>query len=156
MPAITLAKALKLKNRLAGRLNKTQEDIRLYNSVLEEQKGQVDVPALAKLRDELSEALIALKTGIILANKEIQNDLIRQGELKAKLTFIATIPVREGKLRHDFQNTDILYVAAIKKADIDKETKTLEAQIDAIQDKVDTYNHTQKLEVPARTLDLAS
>jgi len=34
MASISLAKALKLKNRLAGRLNKVQNDIVTYNSVL--------------------------------------------------------------------------------------------------------------------------
>jgi hypothetical protein len=32
----------------------------------------------------------------------------------------------------------------------------LEKEIDAIQDRVDTFNHQTKLEVPQRTLDLAS
>lgn len=156
MAQITLAKALKLKNRLAGRLSKVQEDISTYNSVLKEQVGKVDIPACVKLRDQIQESLIGLKTKIILANGEIQETLIRMGETKSKLTFLEMIPVRDGQERHGYQNTEITWVAAISKADIDSERKKLESEIDSMQDKVDTFNHTQKLEIPQSYLDLAS
>ena len=69
MAEITLGKALKIKNRLTGRLAKVQADIQAYNSVPEGQSGQVNVPALAKTRDELVEALIGLKTTISEARR---------------------------------------------------------------------------------------
>lgn len=156
MAQITLAKALKLKNRLAGRLAKVQQDISTYNSVLKEQIGKVDIPACVKLRDQIQESLIGLKTKIIIANGEIQETLIRMGETKSKLTFLQMIPVPDGQERHGYQNTEITWVAAISKADIDAEQKKLESEIDAMQDNVDTFNHTQKLEIPQSYLDLAS
>ena len=42
MAEITLGKALKIKNRLAGRLAKVQADIQAFNSVPEGQAGQVN------------------------------------------------------------------------------------------------------------------
>jgi len=156
MTQITLAKALKLKNRLAGRLTNVQGDITVFNSVLKEQVGKVDIPACVKLRDQIQESLIGLKTKIILANGEIQETLIRMGETKSKLTFLGSIPVRDGQERHGYQNTEITWVASISKADIDAERNKLEADIDAMQDKVDTYNHTHLLEIPQLYLDLAS
>lgn len=156
MPQITLAKALKLKNRLAGRLNQTQEDIRTYNSVLKEQENKVNVNALAKRRDEIQESLVGLKTRIATANVKIQESLIRMGEYKNKLSFLDTIHVRDGEERHGYQNTSIVWVAAIKKADIDAEKLKLEAAIDRMQDEVDTYNHTTTVDVPQGYLDLAS
>lgn len=156
MPSISLAKALKLKNRLVGRLNKVQNDIVTYNSVLEEQGGKVDVLALFKLRDEIAEHLIVLKTKIIAGNSDIQSDLIRHGELKAKLAWLATLDTRDGRERHGYQNTEVTWVATLKKNDLDAETRKLEAEIDAIQDKLDTFNHTQTFLVSERTLQLAS
>jgi uncharacterized protein with HEPN domain len=156
MPQISLAKALKLKNRLAGRLNKVQSDIQTYNSVLAEQANQVDVPALCKLRDQIAESLVVLKTKIVFGNSEIQADLIRQGELKSKLAWLATLETRDGKERHGYQNTEVTWVASVKKKDVDQETKKLEAEIDAIQDKLDSYNHTKKIEVSDEALNLAS
>ena len=154
---ITLAKALKLKNRLAGRLAKVQSDIQLYNSVLKEQvEGRVDIAALCLAQREIQECLIGLKTKIIFSNAEIQETLIRLGETKALLTFLATIPVRDGQERHGYQNTEVTWVAVVKKSDIDRDQKKLEAEIDAMQDKIDGFNHTVRMEIPQRYLDLAS
>jgi hypothetical protein len=156
MPSISLAKALKLKNRLAGRLNKAQTDIQLYNSVLEDKKGQVDVSALCKLREEIVSALIDVKTKIMRSNNEIQGDLILQGELKSELSWLASINVRDGKERHDYQNTDVTWVATLTKKDIDKQTHQLESKIDAIQDKLDEFNHSTKITISDRCLELAN
>jgi hypothetical protein len=52
MAEITLPRALKIKNRLTGRLAKFQADIQAYNSVPEGQAGQVNVPALMQTREE--------------------------------------------------------------------------------------------------------
>ena len=87
---------------------------------------------------------------------KIQENLIRLGELKAKASWIKEIPIRDGKERHGYQNTEVVWVAALKKKDIDEENKRLEAAIDKLQDEIDDYNHTVKIEVEQRTLDLAS
>jgi hypothetical protein len=55
MAEITLAKGLKIKNRLAGRLAKVQTDIQTYNSVPEGLTGQVDVPGLVRTRLNVNE-----------------------------------------------------------------------------------------------------
>jgi hypothetical protein len=153
---ISLAKALKLKNRLAGRLSRVQEDIRQNNSVLLEQRDQTDVLKMCKERDALSEYLIELKTKIAFANNEIQQRLICIGELKSKLAWLSTLPTRDGVERHSYQNTELTWVATLKKVDIDNETKTLEALIDQIQDEIDVFNYTKKIEVPQGLLDAAS
>ena len=51
MAEITLAKALKVKNRLTGRLAKVQADIQAYNSVPQGQSDQVNVPTLMQARE---------------------------------------------------------------------------------------------------------
>ena len=156
MASISLAKALKLKNRLAGRLSKVQTDIAIYNSVLAEQSGKVDVIGLISLREEICESLIALKTAINHANHEIQEDLIRQGELKSKLSWLSSLNTRDGNERHGYQNTEVTYVAVITKKEVDDLANKLEAEIDAIQDRLDNYNHTKKLDISDRSLDLVS
>ena len=75
MAAITLGKALKFKNRLAGRLAKVQADIQAYNNIPEGQAGQVKVPALMKTPEELVGAPVSLKTTINDANREAQRDI---------------------------------------------------------------------------------
>ena len=93
---ITLAKALKVKNRLAGRLAKAQADIQAFNSVPEGQADQVNVPALMQTRAELVGALVALKTAINYANREAQRDIYDLAEKKATAQFLAGLNTRHG------------------------------------------------------------
>jgi hypothetical protein len=94
MAEITLAKALKIKNRLTGRLAKVQADIQTYNSVPEGQVDQVNVPALMQSREELVGALVGLKTAINEANREVQRDIYELAEQKATAQFLAGLNTR--------------------------------------------------------------
>jgi hypothetical protein len=157
MAEITLGKALKIKNRLTGRLAKVQADVQAYNSVPEGQAGQVDVPALLKTREELVGALVSLKTAINDANREIQRDVYDLAEKKGTVQFLAGVNTRHGPLPAVYPSTtEINYVAALKKAEVDALVARLEKEIDQLQDKLDQFNHVHKIEVDGRTLELAS
>jgi hypothetical protein len=154
---ITLAKALKVKNRLTGRLAKVQADIQTYNSVPEGQANQVNVPALLKTREELVEALVHLKTAINDANREVQRDIYLLAEKKAMAQFLGGLNTRHGPQPAVYPNTtEVQYVAALKKADVDARMARLEKEIDQLQDTLDHFNHVRKVEVDGRVLELAS
>jgi hypothetical protein len=154
---ITLAKALKVKNRLAGRLAKVQADIQAYNSVPEGQADQVNVPALLKTREELVDALVGLKTAINEANREVQRDIYGLAEKKATAQFLGGLGTRHGPQPAVYPNTtEVHYLAALKKADVDGLVLRLEKEIDQLQDKLDQFNHARKVEVDGRLLELAS
>ena len=157
MAHITLAKALKVKNRLTGRLVKVQADIQAFNSVPVGQADQVNVPALMQAREELVEALVGLKTAINEANREAQRDIYLLAEKKAAAQFLAGLSTRHGPQPAVYPNTtEVHYVAALKKADVDALMSRLETEIDQLQDKLDHLNHVRKVEVDGRTLELAS
>ena len=157
MAEITLAKTLKVKNRLAGRLAKVQVDIQAYNSIPEGQADQVNVPVLLKTREELVGALVSLKTAINDANREAQRDIYDLAEQKATAQFLAGVNTRHGPQPAVYPNTtEVSYVAALKKADVDALVARLEKDIDQLQDKLDQFNHGHKIEVDGRTLELAS
>ena len=157
MAEITLGKALKVKNRLAGRLAKVQADIQAFNSVPTGQADQVNVPALLKTREELVGALVSLKTAINEANREAQRDIYDLAEKKATAQFLAGVNTRHGPQPAVYPNTtEVSYVAALKKADVDALTAGLEKEIDQLQDRLDQFNHVHKIEVDGRTLELAS
>jgi len=157
MAEITLAKALKIKNRLTGRLAKVQADIQAFNSVPEGQAGQVNVPALMKTREELVGALVSLKTAINVANQDIQRDIYDLAEKKATAQFLAGVNTRHGPQPAVYPNTtEVSYVAALKKADVDALVAGLEKDIDQLQDRLDQFNHVHKIEVDGRILELAS
>ncbi len=154
---ITLAKALKVKNRLAGRLAKVQADIQAYNSVPEGQADQVNVQALVRARDELVEALVNLKTAISDANREAQRDIYLLAEKKAEAQFLAGLSTRHGLQPAVYPGAaDVRYVAALKKADVDARMGRLEQEIDQLQDRLDHFNQVCRVEVEGRVLELAS
>ena len=157
MAEITLAKALKIKNRLTGRLAKVQSDIQAYNSVPAGQADQVNVTALMQTREELVGALVALKTALNDANREAQRDIYDLAEKKATAQFLAGVNTRHGPQPPVYPSTvEVVYVAALKKADVDALVVRLETEIDQLQDKLDQFNHVHKIEVDGRILDLAS
>lgn len=157
MAEITLAKALKIKNRLTGRLGKVQADIQAYNSVPEGQADQVNVPALMKTREELVGALVSLKTAINDANREVQRDIYDLAEKKATAQFLAGVNTRHGPHPTIYPATiEVKYVAALKKTDVDALVVRLEKEIDQLQDKLDHFNHEHQIEVDGRILELAS
>jgi hypothetical protein len=157
MATITLAKALKLKNRLTGRVAKVQADIQAYNSVPEGQAGQVNVLALMQTRDELVAAVVSLKTAINDANREAQRDIYDLAEKKGTVQFLAGVNTRHGPLPAVYPSTtEITYVAALKKADVDGLVAKLEKDIDQVQDRLDQFNHDRQIEVDGRLLELAA
>lgn len=157
MANITLAKALKVKNRLAGRLAKVQADILTYNSVPEGQANQVNVPALMQVREELVEALVRLKTAVNDANREMQRDIYLLAEKKATAQFLAGLSTRHGPEPAVYPNTtEVHYIAALKKADVDALVARLEKEIDQLQDTLDQANHVRTIGVEDRILELTS
>ena len=49
-----------------------------------------------------------------------------------------------------------VYVAALKKADVDALVLRLEKEIDQLQDRLDNFNYDRHIEVEGRILELAS
>jgi DNA repair exonuclease SbcCD ATPase subunit len=157
LQAITLAKALKVKNRLAGRLAKVQTDIETYNSVLEGQADQVNVLVLVKTREELVDGLVTIKTAISEANREIQRAIYDLAEKKASVQFLNGINTRHCAQPAVYPGQpDHKYVATLKKADVDAQVQRLEKEIDALQDQIDSFNHAHTVAVDGRILELAS
>lgn len=153
---ITLAKALKIKNRLAGRISSLEADIRTYNSVIEGKEDQVNVENLFKTYLHHKEMLIALKSAIYEANIGIQRSIFEQAEKKGLIGFLQSVSTLHGCSEHvhSFANSTFNYVATLRKNDIDLTVKKLEKEVDELQDKIDNYNHTQKIKIDTKFIEL--
>lgn len=155
--SLSLSKAMKVKNRLAGRLSKYQSSIQAYNSVLEGRKGEVDVAALDKLRAEVVEALISLKTAITDGSRGLQETIYRLAEKKSEIEFLNSVNTRHGSELVYGHTTPQVYVATIQMKEVGERVKKLESEIDELQDRIDAYNaHPERITVDARVLELAS
>ena len=154
--AISLSKALKVKNRLAGRVAEVTSTIQTYNSAVKGRSTEVDVAQLDKDRRQLVDALVSLKAAIHENNRGIYHFLAELEEKKSEIEFLRVLNTRHGT-EPGYQGQAIEYVAVIKKTDVDKRVKQLEREIDALQDKVDAYNaSSDRLSVDVCILELAS
>lgn len=152
---VSLAKALKLKNRLAGRLNKVVTTINSYNSVTEGNQ-QVDIRKLDFERAELVAALVELKTAICDANRGIYKSITLLQEKKGEIEFLNSLPIRQGK-EVTYNGVVVTYVATITKSEVDERVKKLEKEIDLLQDEIDYYNaQPDCIKLGERLVELAS
>lgn len=148
---ITLVKALKLKNRVVGRIATLDADIKTYNSV-SEGKEQLDVPRLFEAREQLVSHLIGLKVALNAANQPVQPLIYELAERKAKVQVLAGLSTQHGKVVEGFSGTLVNYVAQLRKETVDREIRSLEREIDRLQDQLDEFNHQTTITVDARLL----
>jgi len=154
---LSLSKALKVKNRLAGRLAKINATVQTYNCTVDGRRGEVDVAVLDKQRADLSAALVDLKTSIYEANKGIYRSIILIGEKKGDIDFLSGLNTKHGTEPHGYQGTNVTYVSVIQKQEVDKRVKQLEKEIDDLQDSIDKYNaEPERIRIDAAVLELAS
>ncbi len=156
---LTLAKALSVKNRLAGRLAQTRGNIETYNSVLAGQRegdGASVVNARAEFERylKLQDALIAVKAAIQQANISIYADVLRLGEIKSLIQMLSGLNTRHGS-EPAYNGAEYRYVAELQKPEVLETIRKLEAEIDTIQDKINQYNAATRIELPSEVLDLA-
>ena len=160
---MTLAKALKHKKRVLGKINRVTKSIHECNSVLAENTPRHDVLELVKTRQLLVDHLIAVKVAINRANDpmpvgvavngandSIVEDIYRLAELRGDISFWEGINTTDGRVaRASFshQADADTYKATIKENDVEEKVAELEKRIDEIQDKLDEHNATTKINI---------
>lgn len=151
---ITLAKALKLKNRLAGRVGKLTQDVQNYNSVQEGAEA-VDVRARLAERAAAVAQLTALKDAISAANRPVQRAIFDLAERKAEVALLAGLNTKHGVYKEGYPAAgDVAYVAQFRKAEVDGKVAELESEIDRLQDRLDGFNYETVLVVDRAALAL--
>ena len=146
---ITLAKALKRKNRLIGKIRKTEADIQAFNSrPAEKTEVEVDVSKLDQERQDSVNKLVELKTKIIVANGPIWDQILTLVEIKNEIRFWAGVPTTHGKnFVRGYRDTEVLeYEAQYKKKYVDQRISILESRVDSIQDVLDQHNYKTMIE----------
>ena len=157
--AVTLAKALSVKNRLAGRLAQARTNIETYNSVLagqrdDEGRSAVDVRAEYERLLMLQEGLVAVKAAIQRANAAVYEDVLRLGEKKAQVQMLNGLDTKHGS-EPGFNGVEYRYTATIAKPEALEMIRRLEEEIDRLQDGLNQYNASTRVELPRAVLDLA-
>jgi len=156
---LTLSKALSVRNRLAGRLAQAKSNIETYNSVIAGQR-EGDALATVNVRAEydryrkLQDGVIVVKAVIQRANEPVYEDILQLAELKSVIQMLSGLNTTHGT-QPGYAGVEFRYVAEIKKPEALEIVRKLEAEIDVIQDKLNEFNASTKVEIPAWILDLS-
>ena len=148
MSQVTLAKALKLKNRQVQKVNDLRSRIEVSNSYLEGSEPDFDAVALlAELKAETSK-LWRLKSAINEANAPIQSAIYELAETKGMITFLKELNTKRGKAIVSYMSMEPQeYTAQITASDAKAEVERLEARIDDLQDSLDSFNASSTVEI---------
>lgn len=147
---ISLAKALKVKNRLAGRLARVKASVAAYNSQRAAAE-QVNVRPLYDLYVRLEEAMVSLKAAIHKGNTAIAGDIAHLQELRGRVEWLRAVDTTNGP-KSEYQTGgyhDVEYKADFKGSEVAGMVGQLETVIDQIQDRIDHHNATVGVEVPS-------
>ena len=160
---VTLARAMKEKNRVIGKINELNNKIYAFNVF---QNPDEEVQKILKMEDEktditneflergrMIDILSEIKSIITKANVEngITNMIYKKEELKTYLSFLKSIPTNTRVQSFSLGEDKIAYVkteAQISKRDVESSYKHIQKEIEFLQDKIDELNATVYVEIP--------
>jgi len=145
-----LNKALKVKNRLIGELNRTRQLIRTENSRRSDSVSKFDLSELQGNLIKLENKFIDLKTKIAEATAPISRQLTKLTFLKDNINFYNTIPTRKGVEKVAYGNSSTIeeytWTAYFDKESIEAFVSDFQKEIDELQDEVDEFNAKTDIE----------
>ena len=146
---VTIARALKEKNRVAGRLAKARELVGRENSKDKNVPRGIDVSETYALAKTLRDRLISIKSAISEANSPIVSKIIELDEVKSEISYLNGLDVKEGKFVSGSYRTRIEtdLDAVIRQPQVLDEVTALQARADRLQDELDEFNATTKIEI---------
>ena len=150
---ITLARALKYKNRLIGKISDISGVIIRNNSILKDTEREIDIEEMLALRTKLVTNLVALKSAICKGNEPIQSDIFNLSELKSLSKMVQDINTTHGKSLRDgglysrVAAEPVEYEAQLRFSDIKVIISSTNREIDAVQEKIDQHNYSTKIDV---------
>ena len=146
---MNLSQALKEKNRLAGELVRQQQILQRENSRRSDATSKVDRDQVWNKIIEISTSLGELKGRITVANIGVYPLLERMSELKARISYLNSLSVREGEelvfIGRDQEKMSYTWNSLINQEKRDTLTGELQLQINELQDKIDIYNAVTQL-----------
>ena len=146
---MNIKQALKLKNKLVKENNDTYTKLSSYNSVEEGGVRPYNPKDMLAKWNEGVKQLVDLKTRIHRANAPVYDKIFKLAELKSMVSKLNSMNCVEGKQSSRGRWGDVgeplIYQAEIGIVQRDEMTKTLEAQIEQLQDELDVHNSNTEI-----------
>jgi hypothetical protein len=143
---LTLAQALKMKNRLVSQIKELDTNIKVFNIREDGTPVEYNTLDLFKQRLELTDKLVKLKTAIAVANQPIVGKIYEQAELKGAMALLKGV-VTTGRRHRASDGTVTTFTPMIDNKFKDMAIKDMEVELDKLQDELDTFNHSTQIEI---------
>lgn len=139
-----LAKALKVKNRLAGEVAKLEEIVRRENTRRSDNPSTIDVEEVYTQWSMKSLELVKVKSAIAKANIDIYYQIAEMEEYKNHITKLQMLNVKEGPeivfIGRDQEKMEYVWTPFINAEKRDELIQETQNKINNLQDKIDDYN----------------
>lgn len=142
---MTIAQALKEKNKRLNQINKLWDRLSTNNSIPEGNEREFNPEELLKQLNNETHAFIELKTKIHLACEPVREKIFRLSELKNFVKRMRRVDTNQGLVVNRYENSSIRYTAALTSAAIDAHIEKIENELESIQEELDQFNHTTHL-----------
>ena len=144
---MTLAQALKRKNRLAQMVADARQRASQHNSTLEGNAPAFNVHELMAQARQNQERLVRLKAAISRANEPIQEEIYRMAELKGEASWLRGLTINEGVTMAPYAQTTQTYTAQLGSREQAELIAAVEDEIDAVQERLDRHNAITEIEI---------
>lgn len=139
---MTIAQALKEKNKKVAKIQKLWIRISQFNSIETGEERPYDIQATwEEYLNEIG-SLVELKTKIHAASAPVRIDIFDLSELKSIVTNIQTLDVTNGKKRDRYSESAVDVSAHFNVSWKDSRIEEMEAKIDKLQEKLNVFNNT--------------
>ena len=149
MAQITLAQALKEKNRLVGEISRLWELFQRENSCLEKHTRSIDVAKTLQTIEHFTAKLVELKMKIGTANAGNLKNMYLLEEAKNRMAKLNGTNGNEDSEREYIHDEGYMYIkrsAVFNEAKLLEMKRRLQVECNALQDKLDDYNALHKIE----------
>jgi hypothetical protein len=137
---MTIAQALKEKNKKVATLNVLWDRLNKNNSVLEGNRRSYDPVELLKQIETELEALVDLKTRIHDASAPVRSQIFRMSELKSKTMRLKCLETDEGPVRSRYDGTVTRREAVLQAEQVDGLIEAAQQEIENLQEELDKFN----------------
>lgn len=145
---VTLARALKERSRIAGKLKRNFAIINKENSVIRGNERSFDLRAIYAECLELYRKLIEIKQIIATANAPIVGKLVEMDEVKSLIAQLRSIDTTVGYVNQGYGQTNDYMEVVFSASEMTAEADKLQERAEQLQDELDAFNALTKVDIP--------
>lgn len=147
---VSLARALKEKNRLAGKLRKALNLVQEENRKIAGSPRSIDVAQQLATAEQLSAQLAQVKSIIAAANGPIVGTIVELEETKSLISALEAVDTKDEieVSGYGANQMEKRYDVVLQAPVVLEKIAKLQARADALQDQLDEFNATTRVTLP--------